>query len=681
LDAVNDLAKFKAELDVGFAGLVGKRGFEDRFPPVHRRRLPGGLMLLTCLPRHICLRAGALAVVTLACGCGDGANGPGDPNGGRTIQTGPEPAHLVASSGDLFWSETSEAPIRALLGGARSPVTLAARFSVPAGLSVTGTDIYWTGERSGFAPSGCAGPRVIRTLNRTDRVTGATVLLAEGDGCSGGTGDVVVGGGNVYWVTSTSSPNTWTLQKLALAGGTPTGVILTSVPIVALAHDATHLYWMENDQTVGTGLWRVPLAGGTLQPLALSTGSRTGSFALHGSDLYFTVALYPGGEEVRRIPLAGGTPTAIDTLPAPPLKLLADATHLYLADADSIYSLPVTGGTPVRLAGVNDPPLDLILDGATLLWSEATGPAHGETGTIRRVPIGGGPVVTELSAGGDAPRSLAVSGGTIYWTEGGPVGDLEGFGQIASQLPGTGRVDTVASGVLSDSPPIDVNGGYVYVADKWRVKRVPRTGGRVQTITRADDQIESLATDGASVFWAQRPLAKAFRAAAAGGAPVPLGTPPPASTGPAGPIHALNGWVYWMSGYSAILRVPAAGGQVTPLATGLPFLSDLVVDDDYVYFSEQDGSNINRIPVGGGAPAFIASGTRFSYKSLALDATNLYWIDQVNVGRVAKAGGNIAYLNPNSLVTDPGFPASIAVRGQDLAWTHPPVGVIQIVPK
>jgi len=66
-----------------------------------------------------------------------------------------------------------------------------------------------------------------------------------------------------------------------------------------------------------------------------------------------------------------------------------------------------------------------------------------------------------------------------------------------------------------------------------------------------------------------------------------------------------------------------------------------VVDHNYVFFSEQGGPNINRIPVGGGAPASIASGTLFSYKSLALDATNLYWIDQVDVGRAAKADGNI----------------------------------------
>jgi hypothetical protein len=36
LDAVNDLTKFRAELDAGLAGLVGKGGFEDRFPTLAR---------------------------------------------------------------------------------------------------------------------------------------------------------------------------------------------------------------------------------------------------------------------------------------------------------------------------------------------------------------------------------------------------------------------------------------------------------------------------------------------------------------------------------------------------------------------------------------------------------------------------------------------------------------------
>jgi len=623
---------------------------------------------------------GLALALTLACG-GDGGGG-GGPGGGKggTIQTGPNPGSLIGSSGDLFWSESGEAPIQRLPASASIPVTLASRFSVPLGLAVTASHVYWTGERTGFAPSGCAGPGVIRTLHRTDLGTGATTLLHNGDGCSGGTGDVVMGGGFTYWVTSTSSPNTWTLQKLALAGGIPATVAWTTVPIVALAHDATHLYWMENDQLMGTALWRVPLAGGAAELIGLANGSRTPAFALNATHLFFTAAI-TGGDELRRAAIAGGTQEAIDTLPLPPLKLVADATSLYLADSDSLYALPVDGGDGVRLASFTDPPLDLELDGTTLLWSESTGPAHNETGTIHRVPAAGGAVMTELPAGGDAPRALAVAPSGLYWTEGGPVGGIEGFGQIARLGAGPGQVDTIASGVLSANPPLAVTATHVYVADGWRIKRVARGGGRVQTVSRATDEVESVAADDASAYWVQRPFGSVFRASATGGPPVPLGTPPPAAQGPGGPIRVQGGTVYWMSHFDAILSVPAGGGQVTPLATGLPFLSDFVVDDQFVYFSEQDGQDISRLPIGGGGPSFVAAGTPFSHKSLALDASNLYWIDQINVGRVSKAGANPAYLNPNALASDPGFPATIALWGESVAWTHPPAGVVQFVPR
>ncbi len=632
-------------------------------------------------PRPTRHHATLWAALALAAACGsDGGGGPG--GGGGTVQTGPSPGALTASSGELYWSESGEAPLQRLPSGASTPVTVVPKVSVPLGLAVTPSYVYWTGERNGFAPSGCAGPGVIRTLHRTDLATGATVLLRTGDGCSGGSGDVVVAGGFIYWVTSTSSPNTWTLQKLALAGGAPpTPVIWTTTPIVALAHDATHLYWMENDQLNGTALSRVPVAGGTIEPLALSSGSRTGSFALNATYLFYTVAIQ-GGDELRRVPITGGNAQeAIDTLLVPPIKLTADATSLYLADSDSLYALPVDGGAGVRLATFTDTPLDLELDGVTLHWSETTGPASHETGTIHRVPVSGGGVVTELPAGGDAPRALAVATSGLYWTEGGPVGGIEGFGQIARLGAAPGQVDTIANGILEDNPPFALSATHIYVADRWRIKRVPRAGGRVQTVSRADDMVESIATDGASVYWVQRPFGSVLRALATGGPPVPLGSPPPPAQGPGGPIRVQGGTVYWISHYDALLSVPAGGGQVNPLATGLPFLSDFVVDNQFVYFSEYDGQDISRLAIGGGSPSFVAAGTSFSYKSLAQDGGNLYWIDQINVGRVAKAGGNPIYLNPNALASDPTFPATIAVLGQTVAWTHPPAGVVQFAPK
>jgi len=38
LDAANDLALFRAEVDVGFKNLLGKGGFTDYFPPLNNAR-------------------------------------------------------------------------------------------------------------------------------------------------------------------------------------------------------------------------------------------------------------------------------------------------------------------------------------------------------------------------------------------------------------------------------------------------------------------------------------------------------------------------------------------------------------------------------------------------------------------------------------------------------------------
>jgi hypothetical protein len=632
------------------------------------------------------LIASLLFLGSISCGgdSGDGGNGTGppDPDSGILLATGSFPAYLIAADGDLFWSETSETPVRVRRAQGTTSQALSQRFSVPIGLTLTSNDLFWTGSRSGFSPSGCAGPDVTRTLNRTDRSTGQTTLLAIEDSCGlFATGDVIVVGGQIFWATAIASPNTYTLRSMPVGGGTSVPVATAMIPIVALKTDGANLYWMENGQTEGTNLRRIPVVGGSTVTLATTSGSRTHDFAINGTDAFFTRALYPTGEEVLRVSLAGGAPVPVDTLVSTPSKLAVDVTQLYLGYPTGIAAIPVTGGDETPLATTSDPLVDLLLDGSTVLWSESSGPAHGETGTIQRVPAIGGPVTTELADGGDAPRELAVDPSGIYWTEGGPIGWIEGVGQIGHLIPGGGGVDTVASGVLSDTPPIAVAGGYVFVADRWRIKRFPRAGGRVQTVTRADDRIESLATDGTNVYWVQGGLTQAYRAPASGGAPVLLGTPPPGSQGPAGPIYVEGGNVYWMSDYSAILRVPTTGGAVEPVATDLPFVADFVVDADHVYFSETDTGDIKRISVSGGAATMLASSLRGSYITLAQDATSLYWIDQVLVGRVAKSGGGIAYINPDPLAADPFTPASIAALPTEIAWTHPPIGYIQVVPK
>ncbi len=598
--------------------------------------------------------------------------------------TGPSPAHLAIANGRLFWSEAGENAVNTIALAGGSPVALAPKIGAPAGIALLGQEVLWLDERSGVSPSGCAGDGVIRLLKKTSADGTGTTVLGTGDACVGGTTNLVSDGTYVYWVTSTASPNTYVIHKTPVAGGTPTTVTTSSFPIAAMAVDAGSLYWMENffpDQTAGA-IRKVSLSGGSPVTLASGFTSRGETFALNATAVFYTKANSPSSDSLIEVPLAGGAPVALADLAATPQKLVADDANLYWIDGTTVSTLPVSGGSLVTLASTVNTPLDLLARANDVIWSETTGSAHGETGAVRSVPKTGGPV-SVITQGGDAPRELGADASWVYWTEGGPIGLTEGFGRIARVPAGGGAALTFVSGVTSDAAPIAVSDAQVFIADGFRVKRVPVSGGKVETVAVAYDGVTSLATDGAFVYWVEGPLSNVRKAPAAGGAVTNLASVSGSgvSPGPGGPIHLQTGTVYWMTNFDAILAVPAAGGAVRVVASGLPFLSAFVVDGSSVYFSEQDSGDIERMPLSGGTATTLALGARGSYNILAVDGANLFWIDQVEIGRVPITGGAVSFIVSGGLAADPFFPASIALDAGSIYWTEPPAREIRTAQK
>ena len=134
-----------------------------------------------------------------------------------------------------------------------------------------------------------------------------------------------------------------------------------------------------------------------------------------------------------------------------------------------------------------------------------------------------------------------------------------------------------------------------------------------------------------------------------------------------------NGRVFWSPNFTAILSAPSTGGAPDTVAVNVDFLSDFVVDGSNVYYSEMDAGDIQRIPTGGGTAVPLHSELSGSYYILAQDGSNIYWINQVHVGRVPKTGGTGVYLDGGAIAEDPFFAASIAVDGSKVYWTNPPV--------
>jgi hypothetical protein len=584
----------------------------------------------------------------------------------------PEQAHLEFDGASLYWTEGTESAVRAVPVAGGSATTVARRFGVPIGLRVAGEYLYWIDARTGFAPSGCAGDGAYAYLRRV-RIDGTSdpATLALGDRCAGGATDLVVDASDVYWVTSTGSPNTYTIRRVPLSGGAGAPLV-TAAPffeITALAADADHIYWQEYLDS--SQVKRVPKGGGAVEVVASGARAPRGGLVVGGGFVYFADTDFFDEHRVLRAPAGGGAAQVLAPIlgvdqsgARVPRSIVVAASNVYWADSGAIHAVPTDSGAVATPVPGLTSPVSLAVSATELFWLESVCCAHGQTGTLTRAPLAGG-AGTVVASGLAAPTTLAVDGANAFWAEGGPLAFTEGFGRIAATPTGGGAITTVASGVAGDFPVIAVHGGHVFIGDRFTVKTVPVGGGPVERLAIGDFLIEDIATDGAHVYWIEDGFTAIRRAPTDGGAVTTLASAP----GPAGPLVVNGSYVYWIDNFANISRVPAAGGASTPLASGLPFLSDLVVAGTDLYFSEHDMARIRRMPVGGGAIAPFASESPLaSPHLLAVDATNVYWINQGRVAAQPRTGSEET-ITVDTLTGDPYFPAAITASNGTIYWT------------
>jgi hypothetical protein len=106
-------------------------------------------------------------------------------------------------------------------------------------------------------------------------------------------------------------------------------------------------------------------------------------------------------------------------------------------------------------------------------------------------------------------------------------------------------------------------------------------------------------------------------------------------------------------------RVPKVGGKTESYAAEEPM--DLAVDDAYVYWSAV--GNVQRAPKTGGPPQSLTKTATGAAWAFALDATNLYFSDNVDtIWKVPKTGSGSA----QKLITLSGQPVGAALDGTDL---------------
>jgi hypothetical protein len=594
-----------------------------------------------------------------------------------TIESGPDlRTRLLRAGSDLVFTDGTDFPIKVLSLETGRTRPLVRRMSVPVDLAVVGDSIIWTEAQSGFGKSGCVGAGVLRVVNETTLgPDGHTRTLAREDNCAGAVGELIVHGDAVYWLSSRVSPNEYSIERTLRSTGRSETLYTTGQTVIGLGADTENLYWREG--FIGPGpkgaLKKMAFSGGEPSTVAedLGTdGSSVGPFAVHaGYAILSETGVYPAYQLVA-VPLDGEATRILATLPARARSIVGVGEDVYWVDESALRSVPLAGGEVTTLLQSLESPVDLAAMNDTLIWTESVCCAHGRKGRVRRLDIGG--EVVTLAEGLDDPGAIAAGDGLLYWVEGGPIGEIEGFGRIAAVPVQGGSISDLAAGCSTTLPIVATDGTAVYYVDRFRVEKVPLEGGTPVSVGAADFYIMGMATDGERVYWSEDPVATVRSVPVSGGDATTLGM----GSGPAGSIAVFGNSVYSADAFVRILRVPTTGGATEVFASDIAFLSDMTVDSSGVYFSEQDSGMIRHVPLQGGPVPTVGGGMPLSWNILAVDPGNVYWVEQVNLSRVSKAGGSQTIV-ATGLDSDVSVANGVVSDGTFVYWTEVAGGTIR----
>jgi hypothetical protein len=168
----------------------------------------------------------------------------------------------------------------------------------------------------------------------------------------------------------------------------------------------------------------------------------------------------------------------------------------------------------------------------------------------------------------------------------------------------------------------------------------------INVSVKVSQLMNDLALDGSYVYWAETGNVPGylFRAPIGGGPGSAV-----ASDSNAVPLTLSAGTLFYGSGSygtgnTAVRRVSAAGGAVTNIALNTGDLVSIAVDSSSVYWTTYVTYNVVKGPIAGGAPIVLAGSRPSLPHHVAVDATNVYWVEGADIFFVPKGGGAPAAL-------------------------------------
>ena len=308
------------------------------------------------------------------------------------------------------------------------------------------------------------------------------VTVVPANQSSGGPYMVYVDSTGVY-VENVDSQNAYTLSLLRYppSGGTPTTFATGLDTLDGVTSTATSVYWANEYDLNGAAdasssqrgaVLMAPIGGGT--PVALATAQALPvAVAVDATSVYWanlgggcgTSASCPGS--VMSLPLTGGTPATLAQGPWAPVDIAVDAANVYWSTRDGhLMKVSRSGGTTTTLAFYSTSIGSLLVSGTSLYWTTSSG-------DIMTTPVAGG-ASTPLFLGTSNIGGLAVDSTSAYFT----VDDYTAYPPVGSvqKLPlAGGQPETIWSG--PDFPGaigVDATSVYVQLSQGGVVKLTPK---------------------------------------------------------------------------------------------------------------------------------------------------------------------------------------------------------------
>lgn len=591
------------------------------------------------------------------------------------------PLHMVQDQNVLYWSEAGEFPLRSMSIDGTAVKSLAQKMGVLRSLVVRDGFIYRMESRDGASESGCVGFDTHRALVRSRLDGSEPRVLADYDTCIGVPDDLIVDPQDAFLVSSTTSPNYYEIIRIPVNGYEPEVLVSTEGRIKSIASDGAYVYWAEeaeDEASIRTSLYRVSRHGGVSEKLAGGYVDTLGNLAIANGHLY-TMTNSMSGTQLVAIDVITFEDRILWESPAgmperPLSKLIVRGNFVYWLDDQSIHRLPLDGGPKVVLVGDLVSPSDLWLEGGTVFWSETE-----RMGRIMRLDLRDLSQAPIKISDTQFPEALAIADGIIYWTEAGMFAEPTGFGRIAKKsiLDDSVPTQTAVAGISEDTIPFVLAGDYLYVADKWTIRRVPRQGGNAEVVTVGFFTITTLAVDNEYVYWVDSdPMNIVRKAPLTGGDPIFLGV------GTGGPhphsLQLAGSNLYWVDHDTRIVTMPKTGGALTVLVNENDFISDMLIQGNRFYYALISSGLLKRLSLTGGSPESFATSQQSIWTRLMATSTHLFRLHQLGLDRIELTTGTTQALLSNQDMEQDLFFAGAVWGGQNrVYWTETLTGKIR----